>query len=320
MRKGYILILIIISAITSLFGQDNLSIQASIDRSEMLTGQQANILLKVRTNDIKNTKIYNSKSDSDNSFKILEYIPSDTIDVDGVEKELSINVLITSFDSTIVTIPPFIVKTTRDSVESKALSIKIVQPDVDFSNKNNIASEKGLWDVNLTFYDYLKMIFSSMYFYMVVIAVLVIILLYFIFVRMKNKSRLKVVEEPVAVLTAIEKAKQSFELLDTSDCFYNRDYKHYYTRRFDIMRTYMQDRLEWNALEMTNNDILSCFEKYFGSQKELISKIEDIITVSDLVKFAKYTPTNDDMEYFRNITYQCCEIIESVVSKEDETK
>lgn len=201
MRKGYILILIIISAITSLFGQDNLSIQASIDRSEMLTGQQANILLKVRTNDIKNTKIYNSKSDSDNSFKILEYIPSDTIDVDGVEKELSINVLITSFDSTIVTIPPFIVKTTRDSVESKALSIKIVQPDVDFSNKNNIASEKGLWDVNLTFYDYLKMIFSSMYFYMVVIAVLVIILLYFIFVRMKNKSSLNVVEEPEVVLT-----------------------------------------------------------------------------------------------------------------------
>lgn len=315
-RKLYLFLLFVAYGIQLSYGQ-SLSVQASIDKSEILTGQQANILLKIRTNDIANTKIYNSKTEDDKSFQILDYIPIDTIDVDGVEKELNVNVLVTSFDSTIVKISPFIVKTKSDSVVSQSLSLKVVQPDVDIANKDVIAPSKGLWDIKLTFWDYIKLIFTSVYFYLAIALILLLVGLRYIYKKMKNRPK-PIEKEPEIVLTPIEKAIRDFELLDKSEYIYKGDYKQYYTMRFDIVRVYLEDKLHWNALEMTNDEILKSFNKHFGKEEKLMSKIKDIVSESDLVKFAKYKPLSNDVEYFKTNTYKCCEMIEEIVSIENE--
>ncbi|MDR1666187.1 MAG: hypothetical protein LBS03_00625 [Bacteroidales bacterium] len=72
--------------------------------------------------------------------------------------------------------------------------------------------------------------------------------------------------------------------------------KEYYTRLTDIVRTYIDGRFGVNAMEMTSEEILEGMEKNNFEDNNLMNRLKKLLSLSDLVKFAKIIPLPDENE------------------------
>jgi hypothetical protein len=91
-----------------------------------------------------------------------------------------------------------------------------------------------------------------------------------------------------------------------------------------IIRTYIENRFDIPALESVTTEIIDEFDKTQYAVPEIISKVKDLLSLSDMVKFAKDKPDsykNELMiEYafsFINFTKEA-EIIEEQTKTENE--
>lgn len=69
--------------------------------------------------------------------------------------------------------------------------------------------------------------------------------------------------------------------------------KAYYTDVTNVLRKYISQRYNINALEMTSHEILE-------SMKDVcdVSELKVVFSTADLVKFAKYSTDANDMTYY----------------------
>ena len=79
-----------------------------------------------------------------------------------------------------------------------------------------------------------------------------------------------------------------FEELRQSGSSHAEDSKAYYTQLTDILREYINERFGFNATEMTSYEILEHLEE--SRDKDSLSELRDLLSTSDMVKFAKFKP------------------------------
>jgi hypothetical protein len=71
--------------------------------------------------------------------------------------------------------------------------------------------------------------------------------------------------------------------------------KKYYTDLTDILRKYIERRFQFNALEMTTDEILALFKRDKSTQS-VYQNLSQILQLADLVKFAKIEPLESENE------------------------
>jgi hypothetical protein len=71
--------------------------------------------------------------------------------------------------------------------------------------------------------------------------------------------------------------------------------KQYYSEVTDVIRTYIEDRFEIRAMEQTTDEIMTSFRyrRDLLNEKSM-GNLSQILSLADLVKFAKYHPLPDD--------------------------
>ncbi len=79
--------------------------------------------------------------------------------------------------------------------------------------------------------------------------------------------------------------------------------KNYHIRLTDIVRKYLEDRFDIPAVESTTGEILE-YLKDFIEDNSLIEKIKSALELSDLVKFAKFSPLPDENKFCLEVAYQ----------------
>jgi hypothetical protein len=129
----------------------------------------------------------------------------------------------------------------------------------------------------------------------VLIAIGLIILSYFSIKLWKKyrKTNLKeIFIKPKPILPAHEIALNSLEQLRLKRLIENNRIKEYYSEISEILRIYLDDRFSIIAIEMTTQEILSQIRDCEFINKESFSLLKEVLEYSDLVKFAKYTPTS----------------------------
>src|SRR5262249_14465381 len=70
-------------------------------------------------------------------------------------------------------------------------------------------------------------------------------------------------------------------------------YVDYFDRTSDALRRYLGDRYGFDGLESTTDEILGALEKA-SPQGITLPEIATLLKDSDLVKFAKFTPTDEE--------------------------
>lgn len=153
----------------------------------------------------------------------------------------------------------------------------ILQDSVQLADIKDIIREKATWE------DYLALIIA---FVLIVLAVLG----YYLWKKRQDAKTAPPV--PEIKLPAHEIALTALSQLKGEKLWQQGDIKNYQSRLTYIIRAYLENRYEIPALESTTDEILRSLKKVdFDSSWK--NKLQNILQVADLVKFAKAKPPAD---------------------------
>ena len=135
---------------------------------------------------------------------------------------------------------------------------------------------------------------ASLFF--IVILVLLITVIVFSVLYFKKKSKMSVnTQESLPGLSPEEIAMSRLEGLVGMDLVRKGLIKQYYVSLSEIMRGYLQGRYNIYAQDMTTMEIYQDMRNK-RMKLEKSSKIRDFLEDCDMVKFAKYVPSNKETE------------------------
>lgn len=284
----YRLIYLSLLAIPMVGYAQRVHIQAQLDRGEIRTGEQASVDVVIRTDDLEHTKFYLMEDTrAGEPFVVLSFLPIDTVEIDEHLREITARMVITSFDSTLVTIPPIMVETPGASATSEPLALRVVQPEVDAQHPEQFKPLKSLWVLDATLMDYLRLILRS-YLFWGIVALLILGYLYYRYVYKRArvpKSRPAPVEP---VRTPGERALIALDRLSSVTLVEQEDFKTYYTDLVDILKGYADEMRAFGFAECTTAQILDLLQRDEHSTA-LLSLIRQILRDADMSKFAKGT-------------------------------
>jgi hypothetical protein len=220
---------------------------------------------------------------------------------------------LTCFDSGFYTIPPirFYYRNLPDT------TIRFEQTEIQILTVHTLAIDttlaikpiKGPVKIPFSILEYLPWIIAGLLF-----LAIAGFLIYYLIKRKKG--------EPIFLLRPSVKyqphewALMELEKLRKKKLWQAGKMKEYYTELTDILRKYIEDRFRLMAMESTTGEILEDLEEKIGIQKEFRTTLGKILSMADLVKFAKYMPLPEDHERsmedavdFINKTYTTPEIL-----------
>jgi hypothetical protein len=124
----------------------------------------------------------------------------------------------------------------------------------------------------------------------IALLIFLIILIGLIIFLLKKKS--KPSEEVVEDIKTKEE-----EALDKLKAIYDakKDFVEYYSKISLILREYLQAKFDIKTLEVPTKEILESL-KQVNVNEELIEEIEEILSATDMVKFAKYKPQPHELD------------------------
>jgi cell division protein YceG involved in septum cleavage len=124
-----------------------------------------------------------------------------------------------------------------------------------------------------------------------IIAIIVLLLMRFVF----NKKVTILPETPEVVLPAHVVALQKLEQIKTEKIWQQGQIKQFYTDITDVIREYLSGAYGINAMEMTTDEIVALVKKN-KDLDEIRLVLKDMLELSDLVKFAKFVPLENENE------------------------
>lgn len=267
----------------------NVTVKASIDTNAILIGQQFHLNLDIAYR--KNTNIsWPVVPDSIEKLQIVQRGKIDTINnTDFLQLRQSL--VVTGFDSGVYTIPAFQFSyrnqndTTNYFAATNPLSIAINTVPVDTTKA--IKDIKGPINVPYTFADFIPYIIGVL-----LLGLLIYGIIYFI-----RKSRLKTVvpEKYIPKRPAHEIALEELIKLREEKLWQQGNVKEYYTRLTEIVRTYIERRYKINALEFTTDELINSIAMR-KLDADNYSKLQYVLELADMVKFAKATPVASEHE------------------------
>ena len=105
----------------------------------------------------------------------------------------------------------------------------------------------------------------------------------------KRKKDEEITVEKEIIIPAHKKALTALQSLKSEELWQSGNIKKYQSKLTDIVRRYLGDRFDVNALEMTTDEISRALRnKDFDTKHS--ATLQRILTIADLVKFAKATP------------------------------
>ncbi|HHL57637.1 MAG TPA: hypothetical protein ENJ14_01700 [Bacteroidetes bacterium] len=225
----------------------------------------------------------------DTISKNIEIVNVQEVDTSFVENTLILNRLltITSFDSGYFKIPSYTFQFRHEGdtavyeAKTPVQYLNVYTPVVDTSQV--FKAIKGPIAEPYTFRELLPWILLGL-----LVVILVVGMIWYIRKRKKKKPLFAAKAKPELPphIVAIRKLEE----LRLAKVWQQGKIKEYYTQLTDIVREYAERRYNFNAPEMTTEEILEELSAK-NVNEEVTTKLKATLSLADLVKFAKAKPT-----------------------------
>ena len=263
--------------------QSNVIVNAEVDSMMLWVGEQTGLHIEV-TCDAGQTVEFPSYRDTIvTGLEIIPPVVTDTQYVNnGQRMTIKRSYNVTCFDSALIYIPSVAILVDGKEYMSNRLALAFMSYDIPEGEETQIFGPKQNMKTPIRLYE-LKglIIFWGL-------AIIAIALAVYLFMRYRDDKPIirKIKIEPK--IPAHVRAINGIEELRTSGGPHSEDSKAYYTRLTDILREYINERFGFNATEMTSYEILERLEE--SRDKESLKELRDLLSTSDMVKFAKFKP------------------------------
>ncbi len=267
--------------------QDRISVESTVDKQSVTIGDIIKYTVKITAD---TSLIVDSLSVGSNlgMFEIKDYVPRTSAVSDGMKTSTE-SFDITTFTTGDYQIPPITIKYSTatgelSSITTDAIAIK-VNSLLTGEEGEDIKPLRGPKEFE-----------SRIPIWMIAAgaALLVGILVFWYLYRRASKP-IDLGREPVDDRLPWEIALAELDALRGSDLVARGEYKMYYLRLSEIFRAYLERRYGISALERTTDEIITEF-RGLALDKQEEEVIHRFLNECDLVKFAKYDPTPQDID------------------------
>jgi len=293
----YFYILIFLFGSVGLSAQ-NVDVKASIDNHSILIGEQVKIDLTINyTVDNGEIKIIFPQL-TDTISKLVEIISKSSIDTLIPNKEEANSfqqtqqITITSFDSGYYQIPPFVFLVNNDTFKTEPLLLDVQNMEVDTADAIN--DIKTPLEEPFSVVDWVK---ENWPWIAGGAAILVLIILLIIYLTKKKPAA--IVEEVKPIIPPHVIAIERLESLNRQKLWQDGKTKQYHSEISEIVRHYIEERYQVNALEETTTEIMHGLRLH-GIDSLIMTKLNQTFVLADLVKFAKEKPIASENEMSMN--------------------
>ena len=296
-RSRFLLLPLLLLLFTELAWGQRVSIQTRLDRSEIRIGEQAAVEMTIRTDDLARTRFHLVEDSTGiERFRVLAFGATDTVDLGGGLKEIQAKMIVTSFDSTLITLPPILVETPSGRALSKPLALNVISPQVDMSHPERFEPIIAPWEVRLTLADILEMLARFLFIFPVGFILLALGILY----RRWRKRRADqpIPSQPLREKTLLEIFTERLTELETYPLHSQGDFKVYYTKLIEELRLFFGSLYGIETNEKTSEDLLHALAEQ-GVDRPSLDKTAGILQLADVVKFAKSLPSQEEAESHR---------------------
>ena len=269
----------------------NVLVTAKADTTKIKIGEQFNLNLGITAP--KGTLIFfTSVPDTLHKLEVIKRSKIDTLQsADGKSTTLQQKLTITCFDSGFYVIEPFTFffqkpgTTGTDSLSTEAQLLTVVSIPVDTTKA--IKDIKATLDVPLTLKEVLP--------YIIGVLLIIILIGLIIYLTKKNKKSTKIVKRKIPLRPAHEIALEALKQTEEEKLWQQGFFKKFHSNVSDTIRQYIEHRFNINAMEYTTVETLDHLKGNIVTE-EAKEKLNYILQLADMVKFAKVQPIANENE------------------------
>ena len=260
----YIVLILILSKLA--FSQT-----AILDTNSILIGQQTNLTITSELNKTDFWPILDSIIP--NEIEII-----DKSNIDTIDNLLSQQFIITSWDSGSYYISPV-----KFSKLSQTSGILLNVFSVEINIDETLKDIKGPIDEPIGWNDIWPWLTAFIF-----LLVLIYVVKKYLSTEKKKDLVIKEEVQIAADITALEQLVK----LENSKIWQKGNVKEYYSRLSEIIRRYTEDRFNFNALEITTEEIINELKEHIDDQQ--LYNLKLLLQRADLAKFAKSKPIDTE--------------------------
>ncbi|MHC5201141.1 BatD family protein [Myroides sp. LJL119] len=266
------------------FGQS--ALETVVDTTQIKIGDSFSLTL--RAHGKQTDQIIFPEQEHFGEFDVLETYPTDTILSQGL-MELIKKYELTQFDPGDYKLPQLPVVIDKKLFQSDSLQIHVLDVQVD-TLKTPLYPIKNISTKGASFSTYWYYVFF------VILSLVIGIAIYFYIKHLQNKY----LTEEDKYKTPFEKASKKLKRLEQKKNWTKQGAKPYYSDMSNIVRSFLEDTFDISAHELTTFETLTLLKltlknKNIKLDPAVITEFKHILEASDLVKFAKSQPTDQQI-------------------------
>lgn len=269
-----------------------LVVSAAIDSTTLMIGDQTDLHLQATSEVGEQVQWPVLDKELIPGIEVVDKTIVDTVSLKDGRVQYNQYVTLTSFEDSLFYIAPLAFVSNGDTVWSDAMTLNVVQPFEMDTTDTAIADIKGVYKAPIWWWGILRWV-------LLVLGVAAVgvggyYLITYLQARFGKKDEELVAAEPLR--PADEVALEKLDVIREEKIWQAGQVKEYHTQLTDVVREYIARRFDVSSVEQTSDETLSAIRPLLKEQKDLYEQLRKMLTLADLVKFAKWTATPDENE------------------------
>ena len=275
-------------------------VSAQLDSAQLMIGDQCGLHLQAVAENGEQVQfpVYGEQLIGD--VEIVDRTPIDTLSLRDGRKQLSQTLTVTSFKDSLFFIPPMAFTVGEDTFYSEPLTLNVIQPFEVDTTQNAITDIKPVYKAPIWWWGIFRWVLLALGLAGIAIGI-------FYLVRYMKKRKASVGEEqsaPELLRPAEEVALEKLDKIKEEKLWQQGRVKDYHTDLTDTIREYIARRFSISSQEQTSSEILNDMQPILKDEKELYASLKRMLSLADLVKFAKWNPLPDENEQALRSAYE----------------
>ena len=224
--------------------------------------------------------------------EIVDRTIVDTLSLKDGRMQYDQYLTVTSFEDSLFYIAPLPFVSGDDTVWSDGLTLNVVQPFEMDTTDMAITDIKGVYKAPVWWWGIFRWVLLAVL--LAGVGVAGYYLITYLQRRKLEEAGNEVVTEPLR--PAEEVALEKLDAIKEKKIWQQGQVKEYYTQLTDVVREYIARRFEVSSVEQTSDETLRDIRPLLSERKDLYDQLRKMLTLADLVKFAKWSTTPDENE------------------------
>ena len=269
-----------------------LIVSATLDSTTLFIGDQTDLHLRATGEVGEQVTMPMLDKELIPGVEIVDRTIVDTLTLKDGRVQYDQYLTLTSFEDSLFYIAPLPFVSGDDTVWSEGLTLNVVQPFEMDTTDMAITDIKGVYKAPIWWWGIFRWVLLALL--LAGVGVAGYYLITYLQSRKRTEDGNEAATEPLR--PAEEVALEKLDAIKEKKIWQQGQVKEYYTQLTDVVREYIARRFEVSSVEQTSDETLRDIRPLLNERKDLYDQLRKMLTLADLVKFAKWSATPDENE------------------------